>query len=76
MLVDSTSRIAVAAQRWRLTSREHEVVELVAQGHTNMQIASAFSCHVSTVNKHLEHVLKKVGAENRTGLVKKIWTNG
>lgn len=49
-----------------LTTREREVLELVAQGRRNTEIAAALWVTESTVRKHLEHVFEKLGVRNRT----------
>jgi DNA-binding NarL/FixJ family response regulator len=52
-----------------LTRREREVLDHVAQGETNRQIAQALHVSESTVRKHLEAVFKKLGASTRTAAV-------
>lgn len=54
----------------RLTSREREVLKLVAEGHTNNEIASLISVTVKTVLAHRTSVMKKLGIHNRTELIK------
>ena len=49
-----------------LTSRELEVLRLVAQGTTDGEIAAHLSISVKTVNKHVASVLSKTGSANRT----------
>jgi len=49
-----------------LTSREREIVELVAEGKTNAQIAVQLWIAPSTVKKHLEHIYAKLGVGRRT----------
>jgi len=50
----------------QLTPREREIVELVAEGKTNAQIAAQLWVAPSTVKKHLEHVYEKLGVGRRT----------
>ena len=50
----------------KLTSREREIVELVAEGKTNAQIAVQLWVAPSTVKKHLEHIYSKLGVGRRT----------
>jgi predicted ATPase/DNA-binding CsgD family transcriptional regulator/tetratricopeptide (TPR) repeat protein len=49
----------------RLTPREREVAELVAQGLTNRQIAASLVFTEATAAKHVEHVLDKLGLASR-----------
>jgi len=52
-----------------LTSRELEVLELLAAGASNQGIASQLVVTLDTVKKHVSHVLRKLGAANRTEAV-------
>src|SRR5581483_7866425 len=49
-----------------LTPREFEVLELMAQGFRNREIAEAFVISPSTVKIHVRHVLEKLGVRTRT----------
>ncbi len=49
-----------------LTPREHEVLQLLAQGLTNRQIGGALTLGAGTVKTHVEHILAKLGVEDRT----------
>jgi DNA-binding NarL/FixJ family response regulator len=48
-----------------LTSREREVLVLLAEGRTNREIASALSVTLATVKSHLVHLYSKLEASNR-----------
>jgi DNA-binding NarL/FixJ family response regulator len=50
----------------RLTLREVGVLELVGQGKSNQQIARALNTHEAMVEGHVDHVMRKLGAVNRT----------
>jgi DNA-binding CsgD family transcriptional regulator len=52
-----------------LTNREAEVVELVAQGLTNKEIASRLFVSPTTVRTHLENVFAKLDVHTRTAAV-------
>jgi DNA-binding CsgD family transcriptional regulator len=52
-----------------LTDREREILELVAAGKTNAEIAEAIWIAPGTVRKHLEHVYEKLGVHSRTAAV-------
>ena len=49
-----------------LTPRELEILRLVARGHTNRQIAERLIVAVGTIKVHVEHILGKLGAADRT----------
>lgn len=53
-----------------LTSREREVLQLVAEGHTNRAIAQQLSLSEKTVEKHRTTLMSKIGARDVTGLVR------
>jgi two-component system NarL family response regulator len=49
-----------------LTQREREVLAELKRGRTNREIASRLGVSVTTVNKHVQHVLKKLHVRNRS----------
>jgi predicted ATPase/DNA-binding CsgD family transcriptional regulator len=55
-----------------LTVREREVAERIAQGKTNAEIADELVVSKRTVEKHIAHILIKLGATNRAQIVR--WT--
>jgi DNA-binding CsgD family transcriptional regulator len=52
-----------------LTSREHEVLRLLAEGASNATIASRLVISEATVKSHVRHILRKLRAANRTEAV-------
>ena len=59
-----------------LTTREREVVRLVASGMANKQIARRLGISPRTVEGHLNHVFEKVHAGSRTELVRYALAHG
>jgi DNA-binding NarL/FixJ family response regulator len=53
-----------------LTPREEEVVKLIAEAHTNAQIASVLHLAEKTVESHRANVLRKLGMRDRVELVR------
>jgi DNA-binding NarL/FixJ family response regulator len=49
-----------------LTPRETEVLSHIASGKTNRQIAQQLHLSLSTVKRHLERILSKLGVSDRT----------
>jgi DNA-binding NarL/FixJ family response regulator len=54
----------------RLTPREEEVVKLIAEAHTNAQIAQVLHLAEKTVESHRANVLRKLGMRDRVELVR------
>ncbi|WP_010525336.1 response regulator transcription factor [Nesterenkonia sp. F] len=52
-----------------LSTREVELIELLAAGMSNKEIARRLFISVATVKTHLVHMYRKLGAENRTAAV-------
>ena len=52
-----------------LTPREREVLELVAEGRTNAEIAAVLWISPGTVRRHLENIFEKLGVHTRTAAV-------
>jgi len=57
---------ADALQRLGLSGRESEVAHWLAEGKTNPEIALILGLSARTVEKHVEHILAKLGVPNRT----------
>ena len=53
-----------------LTPREEEVVKLIAEAHTNAQIAAILHLSEKTVESHRANVLRKLGMRDRVELVR------
>ena len=64
--LSDTTPLESELPRVQLSPREREVLQLLAQGQTNRQIARALTISVSTVKIHVEHILAKLGVCDRT----------
>jgi LuxR family maltose regulon positive regulatory protein len=63
------ARAAVPGMIEPLTSRELEVLRLLAVGRSNQDIARELVVTLDTVKKHVSHILGKLGGANRTEAV-------
>jgi DNA-binding NarL/FixJ family response regulator len=59
-----------------LTSREREVLALLATGLTNAQLASQLFISTHTANVHVSRILTKLGVPNRTQAANVAWATG
>ncbi len=53
-----------------LTGREEEILQLIAEGKSTKDIATALSVSVKTIETHRTHIMQKVGAHNIAALTK------
>ncbi|TAK20682.1 MAG: response regulator transcription factor [Chloroflexota bacterium] len=60
----------------RLTAREEDVLKLIAQGFTNVEIADRLVISIKTVETHRAHILGKLGMRKRAELVEYARTHG
>jgi DNA-binding NarL/FixJ family response regulator len=57
---------AAAPGQYNLTAREHEVLDLLADGASNKQIARSLGLSLKTVQNHVSRILDKLQAADRT----------
>jgi DNA-binding NarL/FixJ family response regulator len=57
-------------ERMTLTIRERGIVQLVAEGHTNKQIARVLSISLKTVETHRASIMRKLSLSSSAGLVR------
>lgn len=62
--------IALVAQL-ELSKRELEILSLLAQGHSNQEIASKLFVSLSTVKTHIQNLFEKLDVKRRTQAVEK-----
>ena len=61
-----------AKVRFQLTAREHSVVEQLAKGWTNKEIAAELKITEPTVKAHIRHIMDKTKCSTRTGIVAQV----
>ena len=66
LLRDPDSNIAPATPQ--ITAREHQVLELLLEAHSNREIASRLGIQERTVRAHLGRLMRKAGVDNRVKL--------
>ena len=69
MSADVEEKLQERARQPALTAREIQVLELVAQGLRNKEIAARLEISDETVGVHMKNVLSKLNATDRTGAV-------
>ncbi|MFJ4854188.1 response regulator [Streptomyces sp. NPDC088730] len=72
----SRVRAPAAAGGETLSAREREVLELVARGTSNREIAALLFISEATVKTHLTHVFAKLGAKDRAAAVAVAYERG
>jgi len=59
-----------------LTRREREVLALLADGRTTLEVAEALSISVMTVQSHVKNVLAKLGVHSKVEAIRYAWSSG
>lgn len=59
-----------------LSSRESEVIQLIAEGQANKQVASELGISVKTVEKHRQRLMEKLSIHDTAGLTRYAMTHG
>src|ERR1043166_1957658 len=65
-----TRGVAVKQRNDRLTSRETEVLQLIAEGQANKQIAAELGIRIKTVEHHRQELMKKLNIHEVAGLTR------
>ena len=76
MLTVPPSPQAPAPEPAKLSGREQELVTLVAQGHTDAQIAAQLYISIRTVRSHLDRIRDKTGCRRRADLTRLALSEG
>jgi pimeloyl-ACP methyl ester carboxylesterase/DNA-binding CsgD family transcriptional regulator/class 3 adenylate cyclase len=67
-------RAAMVAPMSPLTPREHEVVTLLAHGHSNREIGHELSISTATAERHVSNIMTKLGVRSRAQIA--AWAAG
>ena len=60
-----------ALSDWNITPREYEVLQLIAQGLSNQEIAERLFLSLNTVKTHTSNVFSKLDVQRRTQAIQK-----
>jgi len=60
----------------RLTARESEVLQLIAEGRSNKEIGSLLHIELSTVKNHTHRIFGKLGVHRRADAIARLHTSG
>ena len=70
-LVEVRSRIASGDNGFaKLTKREREVLQLLAEGYPTKQVAEMLCLSVPTTHTHRQHIMQKINARSIADLVR------
>ena len=70
LIADYAQRLAEGAESPRLTAREREVLQLIAEGKTTPQIADRLMVSERTVGNHRQNLMGKLGLNGVAELTK------
>ena len=69
-ILEEEDALRVKDKLTRLTSREIEVLQRIADGNANKETAWKLGIHIKTVQKHREHLMQKLNIHNTAGLTR------
>ena len=64
-----SARVMQAQRAWGLSVRQARVLELLATGASNKEIATSLACAEATIETHVTELFRRSGARSRAGLV-------
>ncbi|OGU55347.1 MAG: hypothetical protein A2V66_04000 [Ignavibacteria bacterium RBG_13_36_8] len=69
-LAVSSSKPSLITESVRMTKRERQVIELIADGYTNKEIAQKLHLSIYTVKSHVHNILEKLALHTRVQIAK------
>jgi two-component system, sensor histidine kinase LadS len=72
--IDIENQETELTQKWDLTSREIDVLKLIADGSSNKEIADSLFISVNTVKYHIKNIYSKLQSSGRVKTFLKIAT--
>lgn len=64
---------STVAEKVRLTSREQEIIDLLAKGKLYKQVADTLNVSIDTVRTHIRHIYEKLQVNNRTEAINRLY---
>jgi DNA-binding NarL/FixJ family response regulator len=72
----AAAKPAGTVKNTKLTTREQEILQLIAEGFANKQIAGELFISIKTVEKHRQQLMNKLGIHEVAGLTRYAMNNG
>ena len=64
------TQVASSTPTGRLTPREREILQLIAEGHTSKEVAARLDITVKTVDAHRANIMNKLDLHSASQLVR------
>lgn len=74
MLLSTNASVATLNENEQLTTREKEILQLLAKGATYKNISAQLFISLETVKRHCHNIYKKLGVSNRTEAINMVLT--
>ena len=68
-MIDNRIDLQSTCQGLNISERESEIIQLIAKGHTNKQIADQLFLSSHTITTHRKNIMAKLGVNNTAGIV-------
>lgn len=76
VLSDEDQRLLAGAPEQRLSMRETQILDMIAEGLSNKMIADRLAIKEGTVKAHTNNIFKKLGVNSRTEAIRAAFENG
>ncbi len=71
-VIEDSALLEILYQKFNISRREREIVELILQGKSNKEIEDSLFISLSTVKNHIYNVYQKLGVKSRSQLIRLI----
>ncbi|MFQ5589348.1 MAG: response regulator transcription factor [Nitrospiria bacterium] len=73
-IIPDEFNLAASFRKWRLNTREQELVQLLLAGQSNLEIANHLNISINTVKGYLKLLMRKLGVNSRTKIISQLLT--